>query len=274
MKICERCGKEIPEEYGNLLCDDCYKKLEIPDIKISDSCISDPNYKENPEMEDKEQWKTNVSLFEKNNVLLWNPTRYMYTFIKNYCIEMVKSNPQYPKFIWKPNIIDIGCGSGVGTNILSQEANFVWGIDKNKKSIDFAKEAFTREKNGIYYLAQETFDHIDLITDTRDMMKFDVVVMIEVIEHIADCTGFLQTVIRKFDNGGDTEYFISTPNRNNDSISKDRPKNVYHVREWRSEEFYEMLSKLFKEVKFYNAKGEPIEGYSTNHTPLLAKCKL
>ena len=276
MKICERCGKEIPEEYNNLLCDDCYKKMEVPDIKIesTNNGITDPDYKENPEMEDKEQWKTNIGLFEKNNVLLWKPTKDMYTFIKNYCIEKIKSDPQYPKFIWKPNIIDIGCGSGVGTNILSQEANFIWGIDKNKKSVEFAKQAFTREKNGIYYSAQEIFDHIDLTNDTREMMKFDVVVMIEIIEHVADYANFLQTVIRKFDNGRDTEYFISTPNRNNDSIQKDHPKNSYHVREWTSEEFYAVLHQFFNDIKFYNSKGEPIEGYSTTHTPLLAKCKL
>ena len=296
MKQCEVCNKEIPEDYQNLLCDDCYKKNEIENERLRKlaevesppqpqdtithqpviSGIADPNYKERPQTEDKPQWLANLAMFERNGVVLWPPTRGMYTFIKNWCLEGIKKHPQYPKFIWRPKIVDVGCGIGCGSNILSQEADFVWGIDNNEKTIMFAKEAFTRVKNGIYYSSQISFDIVDIMEDTREFMKFDVVAVIEVIEHIDDYKKFLSNVIKRFDARRPetpTTYFISTPNRNNKHIGQETPKNPFHVREWTSEEFHGILSEFFSEIIFRNSNGDLIEGYSTTHTPLLAQCK-
>ena len=307
-KKCEVCEKEIPQDYVNLLCLDCYmnqvkdiesRKQEEEDAKRAITTtqpptetlpqaptlpqdeskplplISDPSYQENPEMADKDQVKANMDLFLRNGVLLWKPTRLMYEFIKNRMIQRVLAHPQYPKFIWKPLVVDVGCGSGVGSNVLSQEADFVWGIDKNELSIRFAKEAFSRIKNGIYYSSQISFDVFDIVNEGRETMKFDVVVAIEVIEHIADCEKFLEQIIKKFDNktpNNPTEYYISTPNRNNKSISKDRPKNKYHVREMSSQEFHALLSRYFNEVNLFSAAGEPAT-LDTIHTPCLAICR-
>ena len=302
MKQCEICNKEIPDDYQNLLCDDCYKsvaeenerqkalqeeekaktievstKKETPPTEpiLSDSSdIKDPNYQENPQMEDKEQYMANFSIFVKNGVFLWKPTRQMYEYIKTYCLDKITQHPQYPKFIWRPKIVDVGCGSGCGSNILSQEADFVWGIDKNKKTIDFAKQCFERIKNNIYYSSQVTFDNFDIMEDTRETMKFDVVVAIEIIEHISDHRKFIKTLINKFDKRKEgyeaTEYFISTPNRNNKHIHKDKPFNPYHVKEFTSEEFWNVLSEYFDKIEFFAADGKPTER-TTEHTPILAK---
>lgn len=246
-----------------------------PTAQSNRNGITDPNYQENPEAEDKEQVMANIGLFIKNGVLLWHPTRMMYEFIKNRCIKRATEHPQYPKFVWKPTIVDVGCGSGVGSNILSQEADFVWGIDKNETSIKFAQQAFTRVKNGIYYNSHVSFDQFDLINETRETMKFDVVVAIEVIEHIYDYRKFLQR-LTSFDTRAKenpTEYYISTPNRNNKNIQKDRPYNKYHVREYTSQEFVSVLSEFFKDIELFSSAGEPAP-IDTNHTPILAKCKL
>lgn len=291
MKQCDVCGKEIPEDYGNLLCDEHYKLVEEESKRLTEqekvekskdiveqpynkNGITDPNYQENPEAEDKEQWAANVALFQRNGVLLWKNSRWMYEHIKNHMLQKTLAHTQYPKFIWRPSVVDVGCGTGVGANILSLEADFVWGIDKNERSVLFAKE-WERVKNGIYYSSQLTFDNIDIMKDTREFKKFDIVVSIEVIEHIDDYKGFLSTIIQKFDKRKlgyeGTEYFISTPNRNNKSIHKDRPYNKYHVREWTSEEFHAVLSEFFQNVHLMNAKGVPTEIH-TEHTPLLAHC--
>ena len=311
--ICQICKTEIPEDYQNLLCDEDYKKQEKENeqrladeeedrdklalnpkepikatqkpsesvTEASKNGITDPNYTENPEMEDKPQWEANIVQFSKSDLLLWKATRWMYTYIKDSMLLKIQEHPQYPKFIWKPKVVDVGCGMGVGSNVLSLEADFVWGIDKNEKSIKFAQEAFTRVKNGIYYSSQVTFDHMDILKDTREFLKFDVVVAIEIIEHIYDYKLFLETLIKKFDKRKEgyeaTEYFISTPNRNNRNIKNDKPHNKYHCREWTSFEYLAILKEYFEQVDFFNSKGEPIpkdEYETTTHTPLIAKCSL
>lgn len=241
--------------------------------------ISDPNYKENPEADDKEQVLANLAQFVASGKMLWYSQRNIYTFLKNYCMKTSMSHPQYPKYLWKPKIVDVGCGSGVGSNVLSIEADMVWGIDKNVTSVKFAKECFTREKNGEYYSSQLTFDVIDIMHDTRQFMAFDIVVAIEIIEHVWDINGFLESIIRftKRDKTGaaikdhGTEFFISTPNRNSPKIQKDKPQNDFHVREHTSQEFRVLLEKYFEQVELLNQKGEPIADDSVE--PLvLAKC--
>lgn len=312
---CELCKIKIPPDFVNKLCDDCYKRLEEenqriqevdkeekdidtvivsteelvnniepPQTKKRDSSILDENYEENPEKEDKAQWEANFHCFIKTGVFLWHPTRDMYTFIKDYCMTKVLEHPQYPKYIWRPKIVDVGCGTGCGSNILSQEADFVWGLDKNEKSVQLAQQLFTRQKNGIYYSSECKFDNVDFVSDTRTFMKFDVVVAIEIIEHIDDWRTFVSNMIKHFDNGGKdvkgheaprTEYFISTPNRNNKTIRKDKPYNPFHVREYTAKEFLLALGTFFNNIEFFNSKGEPIpkeEYETTTHTPLLAKC--
>ena len=338
-KVCERCDAPIPDDYGNLLCDEHYatlqeerkkhqeaideeqkakilndpesvvnpskiedvvpaletpvegKQVPIPVVVDPDTGITDPNYKENPEADDKDQILANLAQFiythrdadhpkgKKCGILLYYPTRNMYNFIKNYCMKKAMSHPQYPKYLWKPKIVDVGCGSGVGSNIMSQEADFVWGIDKNDFSIEFAKEAFTREKNGEYYSGQLTFDVIDLFNDTRQFMAFDIVTAIEVVEHIKDINGFLNQLKRftKRDKKGkpmDTEFFISTPNRAHHKLRADHPENPFHVREWLAWEFTTLLRRHFQNVELLNQKGESIPEYNDVDEVILAKCSV
>src|SRR3989337_1130022 len=98
-KTCEKCEIEIPEEFQSPLGLECYREIEIQneikakeeeDIKKQEGVVAemiansrngiiDPDYQENPEAEDKPQWMANLAMFEKNGVLLWKPTRQMYT---------------------------------------------------------------------------------------------------------------------------------------------------------------------------------------------------
>lgn len=293
-KSCEVCGVQIPDSFGNLLCVEHYDALikeqelkkqqaeeeskdindKLENVQAFKSGIIDPNYQENPEQPDKDQVLTNIQQFMKTGNFLWHPTKDMYEWIKDQGREYAIKHPQYPKFIWKPKIVDVGCGSGAGSNIMSQEADFVWGIDKNKISINFAKDVFTRNKNNIYYCPQLTFDEFDIMNETRETMKFDFVVAVEIIEHINDYKTFLTKLIEKFDKRNTNEptiYYISTPNRNNKHIKQDKPMNPYHVREWNQSEFVAVLSEFFNNIEIFNSKGVPV-GDKTDHTPILARC--
>ena len=299
MKNCEICNKEIPEDYGNALCDECYKlQTEENEQRKKDeeeerkkagfisaeefvkqaskphepsSSVEPPKYTKNPPQDQIEQLERNYTQYRKSGKWLWTPTRTMYEFVRDSFIDIVKGHPQYPKFIWKPTVIDVGCGSGLGTNILSQEADFVWGVDKNETSVHFANEMFARKKNNIYYTPEIRYDVVDINNPPANLeMKFDTLVAIEVFEHLEDYHNlfkFMKLVMRP-----NSMAWISTPNRNNKAIADDKPKNKYHVYEPTQEEFMEILLKRFGKVDLFNSAGEPV-GDNNTHTPLIALCR-
>ncbi len=252
---------------------------------MPDKSIKDPNYQEWPERDYTvgTQYLRNFKVFEKTGKPLYHNTDNMYKYIRDYCIDYVRNHPQYPsKFIWKPKIIDVGCGGGFGSYILSHEADFVWGIDLSKESIDWAKAVFEKHKNGVYYSSQLTFEQIDIRNEQREIMKFDIVTCIEVIEHIDDYVKVLDFLKArcKIDKKGNvveppdaTTVFISSPNRNYKKISNEKPKNKSHVREWTPSELYEVLTKHFKYVVLMDSKGTPV-GLDTEHAIVLFKCQV
>ena len=241
------------------------------------------NYKENGEMDYTKynQWWKNVESFRDSGHFIHPVNRKIYEFIRTWCRDYVVNHPQYPKFKWKPKIIDVGCGSGLGTNILSQEGEFVWGIDVNPQSIAFAQEVFTRYRNNIYFTPELQYEVIDVKTEDREIQAFDVVACIELIEHIDDYEKVLEFLKKrcKKSKGGQylephdaTVVFISTPNRNNGKAGTETPVIKKHVREWTPAELYEILTKHFKYVTIMNEEGELRELNMTDDT-MLFKCE-
>ncbi len=227
------------------------------------------------------QWLRDVEMFRKCGKILYPPTKNIYNFIKNYCIDFVKNHPQYPDFVWKPKICDAGCGGGFGSNILSQEADFVWGIDMDEDSIKFAQAVFTREKNGVYYSPQVSFEVIDMVNEPREISAFDIVSCIEIIEHVPEyekLLAFLKRLCKKDKKGvwleppDATKVFISSPNRNHPHIGKDHPKNKRHIREWTPPELYGILAKNFKYVTLMNSLGE-LRDLNMMEDVMLFKCE-
>lgn len=251
----------------------------------ADSSIKEPDYQEHDERDyrNENQWQRNMDMFKRTKIeVLYPTTRIMYEYIRDTCIDHVKNHPQYPKFIWKPKICDVGCGGGIGSNILSQEADFVWGIDIAEPSIKFAKVMFTRHKNNIYYNPQLTFDVVDIRDEPRELMAFDILVCIEVIEHIDDYNtvlNFLKRLCKKDKHGDHLEppagtiVYISSPNRNALRKSGKKPYNRRHVREWAPDELYAVLVKHFKYVILRNPEGEPQE-LNTMCPHLLFQCEV
>jgi len=210
--------------------------------------------------------------------------RNIYKNITQYFIDDVKNYRGFPKTIHKPLVVDVGCGIGVGTNILSQEAQFVWGIDTNEESISFARQLFERQPNNIYYTPQVSFDVVDVTDEPRGLSEFDYVVCIEVIEHIprekaVDLLTFLNRFVKRDKHGNPvedesrTKIFLSTPNRNSPKIQKDTPKNEHHCYEPTAEEMYAFLTQFYKAVTVLDENLVPQE-LSTEATPLVYKLEM
>jgi len=72
----------------------------------------------------------------------------------------------------KLDILDLGCGPGLYTEIFALEGHKVTGIDLSKNSIEFAKKSAENKKLDITYI-NESYLEVDLESD-----KYDLIVLI------------------------------------------------------------------------------------------------
>ena len=113
----------------------------------------------------------------------FNPIRISY--IKENIIKSLdlKNNK---KPLEKVNILDIGCGGGLLSEPMSRLGANVIGIDASEKNINVAKLHAKKNKLDIKYFCKspENFE-------TKD--KFDLILNIEIIEHVEDVDFFLKS---------------------------------------------------------------------------------
>ncbi len=139
-------------------------------------------------------------------------------------------------------VLDIACGDGYGTEILSKEAEKVIGIDIDSVTIQKAKEKY---KN-------ENLDYIvgNVINIPLSNHSIDIVISFETIEHVEEKQQklFLDEIKRVLKKDG--ILVISTPNK---TIYSDRYQyhNKWHKKEFYKKEFEEFLQKEFKYLEFY-----------------------
>ena len=104
-------------------------------------------------------------------------------YIKSVCDEYVKAN----KFgsINQLKILDIGCGAGIVSEPLARMGAQVTGIDASEQSILIARQHADRNAVNVdYYCATpETF---------QSQAQFDLVISLEVVEHVANLSDFLE----------------------------------------------------------------------------------
>ena len=131
----------------------------------------------------------------------FNPIRISY--IKENIIKTFKINDQ-EKPLKKLKILDIGCGGGLLSEPMSRLGADVTGIDASEKNIQVAKLHAKKNSLNINYFATspENFN-----TD----IKFDVILNMEIIEHVEDINFFLESCSSLLRKGG--IMFVATINK-------------------------------------------------------------
>lgn len=152
-------------------------------------------------------------------------------------------------------IIDIGCSIGIGSNILSHEARFVWGVDINEEAVKFGTLAFKRPN-----LDFAVFDIEN--PPSRPISQFELVVASEILEHLVDPEKGLQTI--KSMMGKNAMAFITCPNINNKEVVENENKHGYHLSHWNAGTFYELMTKHFNSVVLYSV--DKLENWGQEET--------
>lgn len=132
-------------------------------------------------------------------------------------------------------VLDIGCGTGAGTNIMAKNFKKVCGVDISFDAIKYCKK-YWKKKNISFITGSGT--NIPFPADT-----FDIVVAFEVFEHIREWKKFLLEIKRVAKPNG--KIYISTPNKDIHSPGTKKPINPYHFFEMTEKEFKKALSKYF-----------------------------
>jgi 2-polyprenyl-3-methyl-5-hydroxy-6-metoxy-1,4-benzoquinol methylase len=131
-------------------------------------------------------------------------------------------------------VIDMACGEGYGSDVLSRSAASVVGVDANPEAHEHAEARYTRpglrfERNMIQLFAEPA----------------DAIVFLQTIEHVEDPGALLEHFKRISD-----VVYVSTPN-----VLTLAPKgaarsgNPWHVHEYRAAEFRALLGEHFSQVE-------------------------
>lgn len=126
-----------------------------------------------------------------------NPVRIEY--IKSQICEHFQRDFNDIKALKKLSILDIGCGGGLVCEPLARMGASVTGIDADQQAIDIAKK---HSELSINYVC----DDAQNLTET-----YDVVLALEVIEHVSDISTFIKTCAQRLKPGG--ILIMSTLNR-------------------------------------------------------------
>lgn len=168
--------------------------------------------------------------------LIGNPeiTLILLTHIKSY--ELVLPE------IKNKTVLDFGCGTGYGSNMLAQDAKQVVAVDIDEQVIEKARAKYS-ENNLEFKHINSTSNLIKLFPSNY----FDVVTSFQVIEHISDVQSYLGYIKYVLKSKG--KFFLTTPNAAGRLLPFQRPWNQFHIREYNYKSLSEILRNEFVDIE-------------------------
>jgi SAM-dependent methyltransferase len=136
-------------------------------------------------------------------------------------------------------VIDMACGEGYGSEVLSRSAASVLGLDANPEAHEHARLRYRRQNL--------EFDR-GTVENYGEPSSYDAVVFLQTIEHVQDPAAVLGHFRRLLAPGG--VAYVSTPNvLTLAPPGEARSGNPWHVKEYRAEEFRELCGSAFGQVE-------------------------
>ena len=186
----------------------------------------------------------------------FNPIRISY--IKNNIIKKLKlKNSKKP--LEKVRILDIGCGGGLLSEPMCRLGANVVGIDASIKNINVAKIHSKKNNLNIKYICKSP-------ENFKTTKKFDVILNMEIIEHVENVNLFLKSCSRLLKKDG--IMFVATINKTLKSYIFAIVGAEYVLRwlpigthEW---EKFVRPEELIKILKRYNLNVEALDGVKFN----------
>lgn len=134
-------------------------------------------------------------------------------------------------------VLDISCGEGYGSHILSQYAGLVWGTDINDDNLEIARNKFENFKTRFIGGGKQGLGFPSGMTK---------VICIETLEHMEDWKQsiFLKNIIKCLSYEG--QLYLTFPIGEN----KKSEYNQYHICEPSLDYVYSQIKDKFKKIEF------------------------
>ncbi|MFC1987020.1 class I SAM-dependent methyltransferase [Chloroflexota bacterium] len=165
----------------------------------------------------------------------------------------------------KMNVLELGCNEGLGTLLLAGEFHKLTGVDLDKDAVQWAKSNLEKGDSNI------VFKHDNFLGKVYG--KFDVVVALDVIEHIPkeQEIDFFQTATSNLDDDG--YCIIGTPNITASQYSSE-PSKIGHVNLFSAERLRDTLRQYFKNVFLFGMNDEVVHTgfYPMSHYLISLSC--
>ena len=145
------------------------------------------------------------------------------------------------KFIKDKIVLDIAAGEGYGSNLMSKDAAFVYGVDIDKTTVENAQLKYKKEN--LQFLVGNT-SAIPLENNS-----VDIVISFETVEHHNEHDKMMLEIKRVLKPSG--MLIISTPDKLTYS-DKRNYKNEFHVKELYKQEFKNLIANYFENYQLLN----------------------
>jgi SAM-dependent methyltransferase len=136
-------------------------------------------------------------------------------------------------------VLDMACGEGYGSEVLSRSADRVLGVDANPEAYEHARLRYRRQNL--------SFER-GMVENHGQPSSYDAVVFLQTIEHVQDPGAVLGHFRALLAPGG--VAYVSTPNvLTLAPPGESRSGNPWHVKEYRAEDFQGLCASVFGQVE-------------------------
>jgi SAM-dependent methyltransferase len=146
------------------------------------------------------------------------------------------------RYVEGKRVLDIGCGEGYGSAMLAERAAHVVGTDCSEEAIEYAAAKYRLPNLEFRCMPAEKHAFAD--------GSFDVVVCLELIEHVQSYVAVMEEMHRLLKPGG--ILILSTPNKDVTSPGREKPIHGFHVHEFTIPELWELCQRYFAGVELFS----------------------
>ena len=136
-------------------------------------------------------------------------------------------------------VLDVACGAGYGTALLSESARWAVGVDLSEEAVRYARARYPRNNAAFFVGDAQRLPFMDA--------AFETVVSFETIEHLSRIPEYLEEVRRVLRPGG--VFVVSTPKARQTTL---RPANPHHTIEYAARDFRRLLERHFRFIELYS----------------------